>query len=55
MSGFDLATEEVHDWSDWKDNVGKVICLFCPASYDGNKVMYTNTNTICPRNFDPFI
>jgi len=52
MSGFDLATEEVHDWSDWKDNVGKVVCLFCPASYDGNKDLFEHMTVIHGFHFD---
>jgi len=39
-SGFDVDPDENYDWSDWKDNVGKSMCLFCPANYMDNKDLF---------------
>ena len=32
-----MLKDDNFEWSDWKDNVGRVICLFCPASYNQNQ------------------
>jgi len=50
-SGFDVEKDENYDWSDWKDNVGRTICLFCPANYAENKDLFQHMVEIHGFNF----
>merc|ERR1719402_132702 len=41
-SGFDIEPDDNYDWSDWKDSIGKSVCLFCPANYKDNKDLFNH-------------
>ncbi|XP_023344580.1 zinc finger protein 277 isoform X2 [Eurytemora carolleeae] len=51
VSGFDVDQDDNYEWSDWKDNVGRVICLFCPASYNQNQDLFLHMEEVHGFNF----
>jgi len=41
-SGFHVEKDDNHEWGNWRDNLGKVICLFCVASYSHNTDLFNH-------------
>lgn len=50
-SGFHVEKDDNYDWSDWKDNVGRTICLFCQANYIESKDLFQHMVEIHGFNF----